>query len=217
MDGIDTILFDWDGTLIDTSRYSFIAFQKALRDLGIEVKPEIYESIYSPSWYSMYQSLNLPADQWQQAEDLWIHYYEGESAQLVPEGLHTLNELSRRGYCLGIVTSGSRPRVQREVSRFCLSDVFRAIVCNEDVVNKKPHPDGLNTAMRRIGKSPGVCCYVGDSPEDIEMGKRAGVRTVGILSGYPNSKKIMTADANLCFNSIHQLLNHFGPLENSIA
>ena len=111
MDGIDTILFDWDRTLIDTSVYSFVAFQKAFRDLGIDVSPEIYESVYTPNWYNMYAALNLPEDQWQKAEDLWIHYYDGESAPLVPEGLSTLNELLRRGYCLGIVTSGSRIRV----------------------------------------------------------------------------------------------------------
>jgi HAD superfamily hydrolase (TIGR01509 family) len=209
MNGIDTILFDWDGTLIDTAAYSFTAFQKAFRDLGISIEAELYEKIYAPNWHIMYQALGLPQKQWQKAEDLWLHHYADASVPMVQDGRHTLNELHSRGYCLGIVTSGSQSRVRREIIGFGLSDLFGAVVCNEDVVNKKPHPEGLRAAMKQLNKCPEVCCYVGDSPDDIEMGKQAKVQTIGIISGYPNSKKLPTANPDYCFSSLARLLTHF--------
>jgi HAD superfamily hydrolase (TIGR01509 family) len=128
---------------------------------------------------------------------------------MVQNGRNSLNELNSKGYCLGLVTSGSQLRVLREIEQFELTSVFQAVVCNEDVIEKKPHPEGLTAAMSRLGKKPGVCCYVGDSPDDIEMGKRAMVRTIGILSSYPNSKKLSHANPDLCLENLDQLLGHF--------
>jgi HAD superfamily hydrolase (TIGR01549 family) len=213
MDSINTILFDWDGTLIDTAPYSFAAFQKAFSDLGFPLEPELYERIYSPNWYNMYAALQLPENRWQEADNLWLQYYEYMRAPLVRDGLYVLNALQNRGYCLGIVTSGSQMRVQREINGFGLSDVFKTVVCNEDVINKKPHPEGLMLALENLEKRPEICCYVGDRPEDIEMGKRAGVRTIGIPGGYPNSQDLPASNPDLCFESILQLLIHFESLD----
>jgi len=212
MKGVDTILFDWDGTLIDTAPYSFEAFQRTLLDLGITVEIERYEKVYSPNWYSMYQALELPENQWQIADDLWLHHYANVSAPLVQDGRYTLDELRSRGYCLGIVTSGTQSRVRREIDGFGLADIFEAVVCNEDVVNKKPHPEGLARAMSQMGKLSDACCYVGDSPDDIKMGKSANVRTIGILSGYPQSRNLAALKPDLCFESLVQLLAHYPAL-----
>ncbi len=212
MDSIDTILFDWDGTLVDSAQSSFDAFRRALGDLGISMDTGRYEEIYSPNWYSMYESLQLPKEQWQEADDLWMRYYGIEIPSPVPGGLQVLRELSDRGYCLGIVTSGGHERVWRELNALGLAGTFRIVVCSDDVVNKKPHPEGLERAMDRMKKSPEACCYVGDSPDDMEMGRRAHIRTIGILSGYPNSRKLQSARPDFYFQSIVQLLTRFAPL-----
>ena len=215
MNSINTILFDWDGTLIDTAPYSFAAFQKALSALGVPLESEHYERIYSPNWYRMYAALLLPENKWQEADGLWLLHYEYMKAPLVQDGQYVLNELQNRGYYLGIVTSGSKMRVRRELDGFGLSDVFKTVVCNEDVINKKPHPEGLTVALEHLEKKPEFCCYVGDSPEDIEMGRRAGVQTIGIPGGYPNGKDLPTSNPDFCYESILQLLIHFGSLKPS--
>jgi HAD superfamily hydrolase (TIGR01549 family) len=209
MNRVDTVLFDWDGTLVDTAQAAFDAFQKSFRDLGIQFDFDLYERIYSPDWRRMYQMLQLPVDKWQEAEDLWLHYYGLQASEMVCGARQALNELSGAGYSLGIVTSGSQLRVQCEIEKFGLAEVFRAVVCNEDVTNKKPHPEGLETAMSRMGKRHKVCCYVGDCPEDVEMGKRAGVLTIGICGRYPNSRNVKNSNPDFYFESILQLLEHF--------
>lgn len=209
MDSIDTILLDWDGTLIDTAQPSFAAFQKALADLGIAVTHGNYEQIYAPNWYNMYAALRLPRDKWQEADDLWLRHYGEDIPELADGAEHVLDELGRRGYCLGVVTSGSRLRVQREIKTIGLSEAFGVVVCNEDVVNKKPHPEGLEKAMRQMGKQPRACCYVGDSADDVEMGKRAEIRTVGIQSRYPGNRRLKEANPDFLFPSIDRLLQLF--------
>jgi pyrophosphatase PpaX len=209
MDSVDTILFDWDGTLIDTAQPSFFAFRQALADLGIQVEFELYEQIYSPNWYSMYESLGLPSEKWLEADDRWLLHYGESIPELVEGGVHVLNELCRRKYCLGIVTSGSLSRVRREINMLGFADRFGVVVCNEDVTHKKPHPEGLEMAMRHMDKRAQNCCYVGDSPHDVEMGRRAGTRTVGILSSYPSREKLRQAQPDYCFESIRELLKLF--------
>ena len=61
---ITTLLFDWDGTLFDSARAGFLAFQKTFDDLGIAFTEEFYETRYSPNWYAMYEALNLPKHKW---------------------------------------------------------------------------------------------------------------------------------------------------------
>ncbi len=199
---IDTILFDWDGTLIDTAQQAYDATQKSLLKLGVPLDFPTYERIYSPNWYHMYEELRLPREKWKEADDLWILHYTNENPRFMPGAQTTLNELAQRNYALGIVTSGTRCRVLGELAMLGLADAFRVVICSEDVVNGKPHPEGLETAMKQFGKEAEVCCYVGDSPDDIEMGKCARVLTVGIPSRYPASRNLVGARPDLFLDSL---------------
>lgn len=206
---INTLLFDWDGTLNDSALAGFNAFQKSLDELGVPFTQAFYESHYSPNWYTMYESLRLPPEQWQRADDLWMHHYGEAPAQLVAGAHSTVIELQRRGYRLGIVTSGSHCRVARELEEIELSQVFEVVVCNEHIQNKKPHPEGLNEAIRLIASRPEECSYVGDAPEDIRMGKSAGVHTVGVKSAYPTSRHLMNVGPDIYLDNISELLVHY--------
>jgi HAD superfamily hydrolase (TIGR01509 family) len=201
---IDTVLFDWDGTLIDSAERAFKAFQEAFADLGVPLDFDTYNRIYSPNWYDMYAHLRLPQERWQEAEELWLQHYGSEIPQLLPGGQAALNDIASRKYAMGIVTSGSRERVRREVGALGLTGIFQSVICSEDVLRKKPDPEGLKAAMRNLQKQPASCCYVGDCPEDIEMGKRANMRTVGIPSRYPGSRKLPDSRPDYFFNSLEE-------------
>jgi HAD superfamily hydrolase (TIGR01509 family) len=203
---IDTFLFDWDGTLNDSARQSYEAFQKTFDVLGVPLTRETYEQVYSPDWYAMFGSLQLPREQWGEADDLWMRHYAYEDSRLVSGAREGLEALARKGHLAGLVTSGSRARILKELESFGLAGIFRVVICGEDVVNKKPHPEGLELAVERVQRTPDRCCYVGDCPEDIEMGRRAGVRTIGIRSGYPASLKLADAQPDLYFDSLQDFL-----------
>ena len=83
------------------------------------------------------------------------------------------------------------------------------MICNEQMLNKKPHPEGLKTALAMLNSQNEQSCYVGDSPEDIEMGKRARLLTVGVLSTYPTSCRQREANPDTYLESFSELAIHF--------
>ncbi len=206
---IKSLLFDWDGTLVDSARLGLAAFEKTFSELGVLFAHDVYEAKYSPNWYSTYEALGLPKDLWQTADDLWIRHYGDQSAPLIEGVGETLLALRKKGYHLGIVSSGSRSRVGREVQQSVLKDAFSVVICNEDIVNKKPDPEGLVLAMREMNVQASQCAYVGDAPEDIEMGRRGNVLTVGVRSTYPSSARVPNAKPDLYLERITELVNHF--------
>ena len=206
---IKSLLFDWDGTLVDSARLGLAAFEKTFSQLGVVFAHDIYEAKYSPNWYSTYEALGLPRELWPTADDLWIQHYGEQSAPLIEGVGETLLALRTKGYQLGIVSSGSRSRVAREVQQSILKDAFSVVICNEDIVNKKPDPEGLTLAMRELNVEASECAYVGDAPEDIEMGRRGNVMTVGVRSTYPSSARVPTANPDLYLERITELVDHF--------
>jgi HAD superfamily hydrolase (TIGR01509 family) len=205
----NTLLFDWDGTLVDSAQLGLTAFEQSFAALGVAFDQEIYRAVYSPNWYSVYEAMGLPKEKWQLADDLWVQHYGEQTAQPVPGAPETISGLKERGYRLGVVSSGSECRVGREIRELGLEGFFETVVCNEQMKNKKPHPEGLETAMRSLGCSTESTCYVGDSPEDIEMGKRARILTVGVRSDYPTSWKLKSHEPDILIESLPELLNHF--------
>jgi pyrophosphatase PpaX len=206
---ITTLLFDWDGTLVDSAQLGLTAFEQSFASLGIAFDHEIYRKVYSPNWYSVYEAMGLPKDKWQIADELWVKHYGAQPAQPVEGAQKTITELKQKGYRLGVVSSGNDYRVCREIKDLGLDTVFDVIVCNEQMQNKKPDPEGLETAMHSLGCSREESCYVGDSPEDIEMGKRAGLLTVGVRSAYPTSWKLESYKPDIYIRSITELSEHF--------
>lgn len=206
---VNTLIFDWDGTLADSAHLGLVAFQKTFAELGYLFPMDIYESSYSPNWYSTYQALGLPKDLWERADALWLQHYGEESAELITGVGETLTKLHANGYRLGIVTSGSEARVGREIGVSVLNGLLDVVVCNEHITNKKPHPEGLEMALERMGSAPHQAAYVGDAPEDIEMGKRSNVLTVGVRSNYPSSSRLLAADPDIYLESIVELTTHF--------
>ena len=204
-----TLLFDWDGTLVDSAQLGLSAFEQSFAALGVVFDHDVYARVYSPNWYTVYEALGLPKEKWQRADELWNQHYGEQTAQPVAGANRTIRELQAKGYRLGVVSSGTECRVTREVNELGLAGAFEILVCNEQMENKKPHPEGLEKAMRALGCSSDEAGYVGDSPEDIEMGKRARVLTVGVRSAYPTNWKLESHAPDIFLTSLTELLDHF--------
>ena len=206
---ITTLLFDWDGTLVDSEQLGLTAFEQSFAALGVAFDHDVYRAVYSPNWYSVYEAMGLPKEKWQMADELWIQHYGEQIAQPVPGAQETLLDLRQKGYRLGVVSSGSECRVAREISELGLENFFETVICNEQMENKKPHPEGLETALHSLSCPSEATAYVGDSPEDIEMGKRANMLTVGVCSAYPTSWKLKSYNPDIFIESLRELLHHF--------
>jgi HAD superfamily hydrolase (TIGR01662 family) len=206
---VTTLLFDWDGTVVDSAQLGLVAYEKSFADLGVPFDHETYRAVYSPNWLTVYEGLGLPKEHWQRADELWTHHYDQQSAKLIEGAGEAVADIRQKGYRLGVVSSGNDCRVNREINELGLAGFFEVVICHEQITNRKPHPEGIEIAMQQLDVAPKLTAYVGDSPEDIEMGKRAGVLTIGVRSSYPTSWKLQAAEPDIYFQSLADLSDHF--------
>ena len=127
-----------------------------------------------------------------------------DASRSLPGARKVLRILGRK-FRLGIVTSGSRTRVRQQLRSFELAQYFSACVCGEDASRRKPHPAPIQLAMKRMRASPEETIYIGDSAEDVEMARSAGVRSIGVLGPFPTEKRMRAAEPELLLRSIQDL------------
>jgi len=191
------ILFDWDGTLLDSAEASFRCYRRLFAGYGIDFTREVFARTYAPDWYRTYAGIGLPQENWQEADARWLAIYAGESCALRPGAAEALARIAEASIATALVTSGSRTRVEREIASLGLQEAFSAVVCGEDAREKKPHPEALHAALARLSTRSAEAVYVGDSPEDVLMARAAGVFVVGVEGGFPNAAALRDAGPDI--------------------
>jgi HAD superfamily hydrolase (TIGR01549 family) len=202
--GVEGVLFDWDGTLINSYQADASAYLAMFKEMGIAWGIEELEKNYSPNWYQVYRAAGLPRKRWTEADRAWRAQYAKHRPKLVAGARRILARLGD-AHPLGLVTSGDRDRVTRQLREFRLTKLFKARVCSGDTLRKKPHPEPLRLALRQMGMDPSACVYVGDAPQDVEMARRAGVRAIGVLGPFPTEKRLRAARPEFLIGSIEEL------------
>ena len=198
------VLFDWDGTLIDSYRADASAYLAMFKEMGIPWGIAELERHYSPNWYQVYRAAKLPHRLWKQADRVWRRHYAKHRPKLM-SATRAVLETIRTKHLLGLVTSGDRDRVARQLREFRLTRLFSARVCSGDTRRKKPHPEPLRLALRQMELRAACCVYVGDAPQDVEMARRAGVRAIGVLGPFPTEKRLRAARPEFLIGSLEEL------------
>ena len=199
------VLFDWDGTLLNSYAADTAAYLAMFREMQIPWGLAELEAHYSPNWYRVYRAAKLSRSKWHAADQLWRAHYARQAPKLLPGARRVLALLARR-HALGLVTSGDRDRVHRQLHDFRLWEHFAARVCSGDTRLRKPHPAPLRLALRLMRLHPADTVFVGDAPEDLEMARSAGVRAaIAILGPFPTEKRLRAAKPDLLLESIEEL------------
>jgi len=201
---VEGVLFDWDGTLIDSYHADTSAYLAMFKEMGIDWGEEELEKHYSPNWYHVYRAAKLPRKFWDYADRAWRKHYAKHQPKLISGARGVLARIRSR-HRLGLVTSGDRDRVLRQLREFRLTRVFCARVCSGDTLRKKPHPAPLRLALRQMALPPESCVYIGDAPQDIEMARRAGVLAIGVLGPFPTERRLRAARPEFLLHSLKEL------------
>jgi phosphoglycolate phosphatase len=198
------VIFDWDGTLLDSYHADGSAYLQMFGALGIPWGlPELAQH-YSPDWHNVYRAAKVPPERWGEADKLWRHFYRAQRPVLQREARSVVQQLSRR-YPLALVTSGSSGRVRAQLRAFGFESLFDVRVFGDEVPRRKPDPASLRIALCRLGLEPAACVYVGDAPEDVEMARRAGVPSVAVLRHSPVPERLRAAHPNGLISRIAEL------------
>ena len=193
------ILFDWDGTLVD----SLGAFQHAnaavMAAFGLPWDEAIYRRHYVPDWRLMYLNLGVPRDRLDEANELWHTTFAGAEDVIAFEGVAgALARLDAVGCGLGIVTAGDRVIVEPQLARTGLGTLLPIRVFGDDLAVHKPDPAPLRRALELLGLADATdeVAYVGDAPTDMRMARAVGVRAIGIASVVGDPDELREAGAD---------------------
>ena len=191
------VLFDWDGTIVDSAEASFRCYVRLFESYRIPFDRERFGQTYSPAWYRTYAALGLPRESWEEADARWLDFYAAEESVCLSGAREALRRLEQEGLALGIVTSGDRLRVARELRGLGLAHLFPVVVSADDVQKRKPDPEPLLLGLDRLGVPAAEAVYVGDSPEDVEMSRAAGVYVIGVPGPFPNREELKASRPDL--------------------
>jgi HAD superfamily hydrolase (TIGR01549 family) len=191
--GLRAVLFDWDGTLVDSAEKSYRCYRRVFARFGIDYDHALFEKTYAPDWYRTYEDLGLPRERWPEADAHWLRCYASEPSELVPGAREALEALAGSGLVQGLVSSGDPVRVRGEAESLGLARFFSAVVCGGETAGRKPDPEPLLVALGRLSIDPEHAAYVGDSPEDVLMAKAAGAYAIGVPGGFPNRGALAAA------------------------
>lgn len=200
------LVFDWDGTLVDTLPAITRANAQVLGSYGVSYDDAAYRAAYSPDWRRMYRHLGVPAEQIEEAGQRWLGEYRSlmTLAQVFAGVEAAVQKLVVAGYQLGIVTAGDRPVVEYQLQSTGLGAYFPVLVCGEDLPFDKPHPEPLLHALGQLGirDQPGLVTYIGDAPDDMRMAQAVGARGVGIVSVIGRRSDLEAAGASEVADSV---------------
>lgn len=198
------VLFDWDGTLLNSYHADSQAYLAMFRALGVNWGLAELEQHYSPDWYAVYRAAKISPERWEEADRVWRTYYAKHPSKLMAATRRVLSQLNKR-HKLGLVSSGDRDRVSRQLREFRLTSVFRTRVLGGDTREKKPHPAPLLKALAEMKAEARHCVYVGDTPEDVEMARAAGVRAIAVLGPFPTEKRLRAVRPEILLDGLHEL------------
>jgi pyrophosphatase PpaX len=205
-----TVLFDLDGTLIDSGEIILSSFRYATQTvLGQEIPDEVLAAAVGGS--NIYEQMRAFDEE--RAEELVRVYREHNEPlhdDLVAfEGIErVLQRLKAEGRQLAIVTAKRRRTVDLAFAILPLERYFDTVVTAEQTEHHKPHPEPVLTALDRLGAKPEEAAFVGDSPFDMGAGKAAGVFTVGVSWGKIHPvERLLETGADAVVHSPEELLD----------
>jgi len=214
---VDAVIFDLDGTLIDSAPIYYALVDVVFSRLGIPAVPKsiLLEAMKNGDFE---WDLVLP-DEMKNRKELLVGKARGiideiapsmfhDQVKLIPGTADALNEIAAKGLKLALVTSSLREYMAIKLAplaRAGIETLLETVITADDVQNKKPHAEPLVRCSEKLGLAPGSSVYVGDTRVDIKAGKAAGMQTVAVLTGFDDYKALEREKPDAIIESVADL------------
>ncbi|HEY2629072.1 MAG TPA: HAD-IA family hydrolase [Usitatibacter sp.] len=205
----ELVVFDWDGTLMDSTRVIAASLQDACRDVGVVV-PSERDALFVIG-LNLVDTFNHvapgldPAGRQQLSERYRHHFLARENEMPLYGGVREmLDDLLARGHRLAVATGKARRGLDRVLDSTGLRPCFEATRCADEGF-AKPHPDMLLALLDLTGVNPRDAVMVGDTTHDLELAANAGIDGVSVSYGAHHEELLATRPAKARFTSVTDL------------
>jgi phosphoglycolate phosphatase len=205
----DLIVFDWDGTLFDSTAHIVRAIQESARDAGAQV-PTREQAAYVIGMglkdALQYAIPELPETRYPELAARYRHHYlNGEESLDLFEGAESLlNELKQAGYKLAVATGKTRDGLNRVLASSALSAQFD-ITRTADETRSKPHPQMLHEILQVMDIAPTRSLMVGDTTHDLQLAINAGTHAAAVAYGAHDPAPLLALNPLTCAHSVAEL------------
>jgi HAD superfamily hydrolase (TIGR01509 family) len=193
------VIFDCDGTLVDSEPLARTAWERAMAPYGYAVTDADAEACVGlpfPRVHAYFAERAALPD----VDAMWTEF-SGELFTLIDselvlfdDAVSAARELRERGVPVAVASSSPRERLQRTLGRAGLLDAFDVVVAGDEVSRGKPAPDMFLLAASRLGVEPGACVVVEDSPPGVQAGRAAGMFTLAVCRVPGTEASLAAAD-----------------------
>lgn len=204
---LNAVLFDLDGTLIDTNELIIDSFKHTFKVFS---KPEpdretIIEWFGEPLAFTISNFFDNVNEAIQVYRDFNLKYHD-ERISIYNNVEMILKTLKEDGYKLGVVTSKNKSTAFKGLNRFNISHYFDVLIGSDDVKNHKPHEEPILNACKFLNVKPSESIMIGDSIYDIISGRNAGTKTCGVLYSFMKDK-LVNVNADYYISDLIELVD----------
>lgn len=205
----ELVVFDWDGTLLDSAAAIVLAVQSACRDLGLTIPDDARARhvIGLGLGDALRHAVpDLQPENYQtMVERYRFHYLSGDhQLTLFPGVRKMLARLQAAGHILSVATGKSRQGLDRALDHSGLRPLFQASRC-ADECHSKPHPQMLDELMAEFGVAAGSTVMIGDTSHDLLMASNAGVDGLAVTYGAHPHEHLLEHKPLACLHSVREL------------
>ena len=211
MHSIDTVLFDLDGTLIDSSEGVVRSFNYVFQRIGVPLPDPA--AIKATIGYPLRESFRQFTDH--DFDECYRLFQEKANEVLVPSAFllpgveDTLHHLFDRGYRLGVATTKNRGHLVGILERLNVARYFQEVSGGDEVKRVKPDPEILRLTLRKLNRTPETSVYVGDTVLDVRAARGAGMTAISVLGGTSLREEIEDEAPDLIIDGIAGLIPLF--------
>ncbi len=203
---IEAVIFDCDGTLVDSEPLARAAWERTLGPYGYAIGDEEYPGLVGLPYARVHGYFAERIDGLPDAGAFWEDYsaalfalIDGELVAF-EDALETVGALRERGVAVAVASSSPRARLDRTLRRAGLEEAFAVSVAGDEIEHGKPAPDMFLAAADRLGVAPAACAVIEDSAPGVAAGLAAGMRTVAIVRDGEDPARL--ADAHVVLRAL---------------
>lgn len=207
---IELVIFDWDGTLIDSQANIVHCLRCMARDLALPERSD--RELSDIIGLGLYEALNklfpeqLQHDYEKMVDRYRYHFLSSDPSVPFPGAQDVLTELNNNDYLLAVATGKGRRGLEKALDHSGFRHLFHATRC-ADETRSKPHPQMLEEILDQLGVEPNNALMIGDTEYDLQMAKHAGIHAIGVGYGVHDVERLMQCEPVAVIDEIPALLD----------